>query len=135
MASCAAGTSVAVKDQRYRLYLLSDVGAEGAVDQQFVRQPGDGLSDEGYWGGLAYISARETTVGAQAQHVVIYDVPLDDNIPLVNGSDAVLAKLGAGNEEVQFLKVRGVGLLPGTREKLARTEDVSDENWAERLTA
>ena len=125
---------MAVKDQRYRIYLLDDVGEGGTIDQRYVRQPGDGLPDGGYWGGLAYISARETTVGAQGQHVVIYDVPMDDNTPLVNGSDAVLAKLGAGNEEIQFLKVRGVGLLPGTREKIARTEDVSDENWPDRLT-
>jgi hypothetical protein len=124
---------VAEKPKRIRVYILEDVGEDGAVNQMYVRQPSQ-KNDQGYWAGLAYISGRETTVGSQAQHTVLYDVPMDDHVPVSNSDDCVLAVLGADNEEVQFLKVLSVGLLPATREKIARTMDVSDENWADRLT-
>ncbi len=126
---------MAEKPKRIRVYVLEDVGEDGAVNQMYVRRPNEAKADQGYWAGLAYISGRETTVGAQGQHTVIYDVPMDDHVPVSNSDDAVLAVLGADNEEVQFLKVLSVGLLPATREKIARTIDVSDENWADRLTA
>lgn len=125
---------MADKPSRFRLYTLSDVGADGAIDQQYVRVPSS-KDDEGYWGGVAPISAREKTVGTQAEHVIIYDVTMWDSVPLDNTDDAVLAVLGAENEEVQFLKVQGVMLLRLTREKQARCLDVSDENWPDRLTA
>lgn len=126
---------MAVKNDRARIYKLSEVGSNGAIDQQYVRQVGDGLLDEAYWVGLAYISGRETTVGAQGQHTVLYDVVMDDTVPLENTDDAVIAVLGANDEEIQFVKVMSVGKLRTTGEKIARTNDVSDENWAERLTA
>lgn len=125
---------MAVKNDRARVYLLEDIGTDGAVNQMYVRQPSE-ESDEGYWVGLAYISGRETTVGAQAQHSVLYDVPMDDHVPVENTDDVVLAVLGTGNVEIQFLKVMSVGKLRTTGEKIARCIDVSDENWAERLTA
>jgi hypothetical protein len=124
---------VAVKDQRIRVYVLEDVGEDGAVNQMYVRQPSS-KGDQGYWGGLAYISGRETTVGSQAAHTVIYDVVLDDHVPVENEDDCVLSVLGEDDDEVQFLKVLSVGKLRATREKIARTLDVSDENWADRLT-
>jgi hypothetical protein len=124
---------MAVKNDRVRVYLLDDVGEAGAVSQMYVRQPST-ESDQGYWAGLAYISGRETTVGAQAEHVVIYDVVMDDHVPVENEDDIVIAVLGQGEEEIQFLKVYSVGKLRTTGEKIARTEDVSDENWTDRLT-
>lgn len=116
---------MAVKNDRIRVYLLTDVGVDGAVDMSYVRQASD-ATDEGYWGGLAYISGRETSVGAQAEHVVIYDVVMDEGVPLYNTSDAILARLGANNEETQFLKVLSLGHLRSTGEKIARCLDVSD---------
>lgn len=124
---------MAVKDQRIRIYLLQDTGTGGAMNQQYVRRPSS-KGDQGYWGGVAYISGREQTVGAQAEHVVSYDVVLDDHVPVENGSDAVITVLGAGDDEVQFLKVLSVGKLRSTREKIARCLDVSDEDWTTRLT-
>jgi hypothetical protein len=116
---------VAVKNDRIRVYLLEDVGEDGNVDMQYVRQPSD-QADQGYWAGLAYISGREGLVGAQAEHVVIYDVVMDDHVPLYNTSDARLTVLGNGAEEIQRLKVMSVGLLRSTGEKLARCLDISD---------
>ena len=116
---------MAVKNDRIRVYLLEDVGEDGAVDMQYVRQPST-ESDEGYWAGLAYISGHEKSVGAQAEHVVIYDVVMDTHVPLENTSDAILAVLGEDNDEGQFLKVLSVGLLKLTGEKIARCLDVSD---------
>jgi hypothetical protein len=116
---------VAVKPDRIRIYELSDVGTDGAVDMQYVRQPST-QTDEGYWAGLAYITGHEKSVGAQAEHVVSYDVVVDDHVPLANTSDAIIARLGADNEETQFLKVLSVGFLRSTNEKIARCLDVSD---------
>lgn len=124
---------MAVKNDRARVYALDDVGEDGAINQMYVREPST-ESDQGYWVGLAYIAGRETTVGAQAEHIVTYDVVMDDHVPVENGDDCVLAVLGEGNEEIQFLKVMSVGNLRTTGEKIARTMDVSDENWTERLT-
>ena len=116
---------MAVKNDRIRIYVLQDVGEDGNVDMQYVRQPSD-ASDQGYWAGLAYISGRETLMGAQAEHVVIYDVVMDDHVPLYNTTDARLTVLGSGEEEIQRLKVLSVGLLRSTGEKLARCLDISD---------
>jgi hypothetical protein len=116
---------MAVKNDRIRVYLLEDVGTDGAVEMSYVRQPSD-ENDEGYWAGLAYISGREVSVGAQAEHVVIYDVVMDDHVPLYNTSDAIIARLGEDNDEEQFLKVLSVGHLRSTGEKIARCLDVSD---------
>lgn len=125
---------MAVKNDRARVYALEDIGEDGAVNQMYVRQSSQEI-DQAYWVGLAYISGRETTVGAQGQHTVLYDVVMDDHVPVENNDDLVLAVLGEGEEEIQFLKVMSVGKLRTTGEKIARTFDVSDENWAERLTA
>ena len=116
---------MAVKPDRIRIYELTDVGTDGAVDMQYVRQPST-QTDEGYWAGLAYITGHEKSVGAQAEHVVSYDVVMDDHVPLANTSDAIIARLGADNEETQFLKVLSVGFLRNTNEKIARCLDVSD---------
>jgi hypothetical protein len=116
---------VAVKNDRIRVYVLEDVGEDGNVDMQYVRQP-SAASDQGYWAGLAYISGRETLVGGQAEHVVIYDVVMDDHVPLHNNTDARLTVLGADEDEVQRLKVMSVGRLRSTGEKLARCLDISD---------
>jgi hypothetical protein len=116
---------VAVKNDRIRVYLLEDVGTDGTVDMQYVRQPST-ASDEGYWCGFAYISGRETSVGAQAEHVVTYDAVMDDHVPIYNTSDAVITRLGAGDDEVQQYKVLSVGHLRDTGEKIARCLDVSD---------
>ena len=116
---------MAVKNDRIRIYVLQDVGEDGNVDMQYVRQPSD-ATDQGYWAGLAYISGRETLMGAQAEHVVIYDVVMDDHVPLYNTTDARLTVLGSGEEEIQRLKVMSVGLLRSTGEKLARCLDISD---------
>jgi hypothetical protein len=118
---------VAVKNDRIRIYVLTDVGEDGNVDQQYVLQPSS-ESDQGYWAGLAYISGREGMVGAQAEHVVMYDVVMDDHVPLYNTTDARLTVLGEGEEEIQRLKVQSVGMLRSTGEKLARCLDISDEN-------
>lgn len=118
---------MAVKPDRFRIYKLQDVGTDGNVDQQYVLEAST-ANDEGYWGGVSPISARETTVGAQGQHVVIYDVTMDDTVPLANGDDARLAVLGPDDAEVQILQVRAVMLLRVTREKQARCEEVSDAN-------
>lgn len=124
---------MAVKNDRARIYALDDIGEGGDVDQTYARQS-SGDSDEAYWVGLAYIAGRETTVGAQAEHTVIYDVVMDDHVPVENDDDVVIVVLGAEDAEIQFLKVLSVGKLRQTGEKIARTIDVSDENWADRLT-
>jgi hypothetical protein len=116
---------MAVKNDRVRIYALEDVGIDGAVDMQYVRQPSN-ESDEAYWAGLAYITGHEKSVGAQAEHVVSYDLVMDDHVPVENTSDIIIARLGADNEETQFLKVLSVGYLRTTGEKIARCLDVSD---------
>ena len=116
---------MAVKNDRIRLYLLQDVGTDGNSDQQYVLEASD-EADFGYWAGLAYISGREAAVGTQADHVVIYDVVMDDHVPLYNASDARIVLLGAGETEVQRLRVLSVGLLRTTGEKVARCLDISD---------
>ena len=116
---------MAVKNDRIRLYLLQDVGTDGNSDQQYVLEASD-EADFGYWAGLAYISGRQATVGTQADHVVMYDVVMDDHVPLYNASDARIVLLGAGETEVQRLRVLSVGLLRTTGEKVARCLDISD---------
>jgi hypothetical protein len=116
---------VAVKNDRIRVYVLDDVGEDGNSVPQYVLQSST-AADQGYWAGLAYISGRETLTGAQAEHVVIYDVVMDDHVPLHNATDARLTVLGADEEEVQRLKVMSVGRLRSTGEKLARCLDISD---------
>ena len=116
---------MAVKNDRIRLYLLQDVGTDGNSDQQYVLEASD-EADFGYWAGLAYISGREAAVGTQADHVVMYDVVMDDHVPLYNASDARIVLLGAGETEVQRLRVLSVGLLRTTGEKVARCLDISD---------
>jgi hypothetical protein len=116
---------VAQKPDRIRIYLLEDVGTDGNSDMQYVLQPSE-ANDSGYWAGLAYISGREVSVGAQAEHVVLYDVVMDAHVPLHNTSDARLTRLGADEEEVQRLKVLSVGILRSTAEKVARCLDISD---------
>jgi hypothetical protein len=116
---------VAQKPDRIRIYVQADTGTDGNPDSRYVLQASD-ASDQGYWAGLAYISGRETMVGAQAEHVVIYDVVMDDHVPLHNASDARLTLLGAEEAEVQRLKVLSVGLLRSTGEKVARCLDISD---------
>jgi hypothetical protein len=116
---------VAVKNDRIRVYDLRDVGTDGNSDMQYVLSPSD-ASDQGYWAGLAYITGREVGVGGQAEHVVHYDVVMDEHVPLYNASDARLTLLGAGQTEVQRLKVLSVGLLRTTGEKVARCLDISD---------
>ena len=116
---------MAVKNDRIRVYELEDVGTDGAVDMQYVRQPST-ESDEAYWAGLAYISGHEKGVGAQAEHVVIYDVVMDAHVPIANTSDCIIVRLGEGDEEEQKLKVLSVGHLRSTGEKIARCLDVSD---------
>jgi hypothetical protein len=125
---------MAVKDQRIRIYVLEDVGEDGAINQMYVRRA-SAKDDQGYWGGVNPDSMRETTVGAQGAHKVLYGVVMDDTVPLVNGDDAVIAVLGADDEEIQWMKVEAVMLLRPTREKKARCTEDSDENWADRLTA
>lgn len=116
---------MAQKPNRIRIYVLQDVGEDGNVDMQYVRQPSN-ESDQGYWGGLAYISGREVLTGGQAEHVVIYDVTMDDHVPLYNATDARITVLGANETEIQRLKVLSVGLLRSTGEKQARCLDISD---------
>ena len=116
---------MAVKDDRIRVYEQTDVGEDGTVDMQYVRQPST-ADDEGYWAGLAYISGHERGVGAQAEHVVIYDVVMDAHVPIQNTSDCIIVRLGVDNEEEQKLKVLSVGHLRSTGEKIARCLDVSD---------
>jgi hypothetical protein len=117
---------VAVKNRRIRIYKLEDVGEDGAVDMQYVRQPSR-ANDEGYWGGLAYITSKARMVGAQTTHDVLYDVPMDVTVPLENSEDAIITILGAGNEEIKKLQVLGVGELEAsTGEKIAKCVEVSD---------
>jgi hypothetical protein len=117
---------VAVKNRRIRIYLLEDVGVDGAVDMQYVRQPST-ADDEGYWGGLAYTNAKARVVGAQLSHEVLYDVPMDVTVPLENGDDAIITILGAGLAEIKMLQVLGVGHLEATTgEKIAKCIEVSD---------
>jgi hypothetical protein len=129
MASCAAGTStgtpVAVKNDRILIYLLTDTGEDGEVNMQYVLSPSD-ADDLGYWGGFAYISGREKLVGAQAEHVVIYDVVMGEHVPVENTSDAIITRLP---DETQRLKVHSVGYLRSTGEKIARCSDVSDADY------
>lgn len=124
---------MAVKNDRARVYLLQDIGTDGAMAQMYVRQPST-EADEAYWVGLAYISGHEKTVGTQAEHVVIYDVVMDDHVPVENNQDIVVAVLGESDAEIQYVKVLSVGKLRATGEKIARSLDVSDEDWASRLT-
>jgi hypothetical protein len=116
---------VAVKDDRIKVYLLDDTGSDGAVAPAYVLSPSN-ESDQGYWAGLAYISGHEKLVGGQAEHVVIYDVTMDDHVPLYNATDARITVLGAQETEIQRLKVMSVGLLRSTGEKQARCLDISD---------
>jgi hypothetical protein len=116
---------VAVKDDRIKVYLLDDVGTDGEVSPQYVLQPSN-ESDQGYWAGLAYITGREKLVGAQAEHVVTYDVVMDQHVPVENTSDCIITRLP---EETQRLKVHSVGYLRSTGEKIARCSDVSDADY------
>ncbi len=113
---------MAVKDERIRVYALTDTGEDGQVNMQYVLQPSE-QSDLGYWAGTAYISGRAKLVGAQFEHVVIYDVPIDDHVPITNKSDAVIAFLPDLTERYQ---VQSVGRIPKTAEKIVRCLDVSD---------
>ena len=116
---------MAVKNDRIRVYLLTDTGTDGEVAMAYVRQSST-ASDEGYWAGLAYIAGREKLVGAQAEHVVTYDVVMDTNVPVENTSDAIITRLP---DETQRLKVHSVGYLRSTGEKIARCSDVSDADY------
>ncbi len=116
---------MAVKNDRIRIYKLDDIGEDGEVNMAYVRQPST-KPDEGYWGGVAFISSYEKMVGAQAEHVVIYDVVVDRTVPLKNTDDAVITVLGEDNDEVQSLKMQALGELRSTGEKIARCFDVSD---------
>lgn len=116
---------MAVKNDRIKVYLLTDTGTDGEVNMAYVLSPSD-QSDLGYWAGLAYISGREKLVGAQAEHVVIYDVVMDDHVPVGNTSDAIITRLP---DETQRLKVHSVGHLRSTGEKIARCSDVSDADY------
>jgi len=115
---------MAVKNERILVYLLRDTGTDGEVNMQYVLSPSE-QSDQGYWAGLAYISARTTMVGAQEEHVALYDVPMDDHVPIENSSDAIIVYIATG----QRLKVHGVGYLRSTGEKIARCSDVSDAEY------
>jgi hypothetical protein len=117
---------MAVKNRRIRIYLLEDVGEDGAVDMQYVRQPST-ADDEGYWGGLADISGLARVVGAQLSHQVRYVVPMDVTVPLKNSDDAIITVLGADLEEFIKLQVLSVSHLEAsTGEKIARCIEVSD---------
>jgi hypothetical protein len=116
---------VAVKDDRIKVYLLDDTGSDGAVAPAYVLSPSN-ESDQGYWAGLAYIVGREKLVGAQAEHVVTYDVVMDQHVPVENTSDCIITRLP---EETQRLKVHSVGYLRSTGEKIARCSDVSDADY------
>lgn len=113
---------MAVKEQRILLYVLGDAGTEGSVDQTYQLQPSV-ESDAGYWAAVSYISGHEKTMGTQAEHTVLYDVTMGTEIPLHNGTDAILTVLP---DEVPRLKVLSVGNLYTTGEKQARCVDVSD---------
>ena len=116
---------MAVKNDRIRVYLLQDTGEDGEVNMQYVLSPSV-EDDEGYWAGLAAISIRERLVGAQAEHVALYDVTMDDHVPLFNTSDAIVTLLP---DETTRLKVHGVMMLRTTGEKQARCSDVSDADY------
>lgn len=116
---------MAVKNDRIKVYLLTDTGEDGEVNMQYVLDPSN-QDDLGYWAGLAFIAGREKLVGAQAEHVVIYDVVMDDHVPIENTSDAIITRLP---DEVQRLKVHSVGYLRSTGEKIARCSDVSDADY------
>jgi hypothetical protein len=115
---------VAVKDQRILIYLLTDVGVDGNVDQQYVLVPST-ASDQGYWASVSYIGGREKTVGAQAEHVVVYDVTTWDSAPLFNSQDLRVTVLP---DESPVLQVRSVAKLYVTGEKQSKCEEVSDAN-------
>jgi hypothetical protein len=116
---------MAVKNDRIKVYLLTDTGTDGEVNMEYVLDPSN-ESDSAYWAGLAYIAGREKLVGAQAEHVVIYDVVMDDHVPVENTSDAIITRLP---DETQRLKVHSVGYLRSTGEKIARCSDVSDADY------
>jgi hypothetical protein len=116
---------MAVKNDRVRVYLLTDTGSKGKTAPAYVLNASN-ESDLGYWAGLAYIAGREKLVGAQAEHVVIYDVVMDDHVPVENTSDCIITRLP---DEAQRLKVHSVGYLRSTGEKIARCSDVSDADY------
>lgn len=115
---------MAVKNQRVRLYKMADVGSDGNTDQSYVLQSSN-ATDAAYWAAVSYISGRDSTVGGQAEHVVIYDVTVDTVVPVANTDDAVFTVMP---DETQVLKIQSVGLLFNTGEKQARCLDVSDAN-------
>jgi len=116
---------VAVKNDRIRVYRLTDTGTDGEVNMAYVLDPSQ-QDDLAYWAGLAYITGRERLVGAQAEHVVTYDVVMDDHVPVDNTSDVIITRLP---DETQRLKVHSVGYLRSTGEKIARCSDVSDADY------
>ena len=116
--------AVAVKNERIRVYLLEDTGTDGEVNMRYVLDPSN-ESDLGYWAGLSYISGRSKMVGAQEEHVALYDVPMDDHVPIQNTSDAIIVYIATD----QRLKVHSVGYLRSTGEKIARCSDVSDADY------
>jgi hypothetical protein len=116
---------VAVKNDRIRIYVLEDVGTDGNSDAQYVLQGSDD-TDQGYWAGVNYETARAVMVGGQIQHQVEYSVVSDAHVPLYNAADTRLTVLGAGQEEIQRLQVLSVGDLRSTGEKKARCLDISD---------
>jgi hypothetical protein len=114
---------VAVKNQRIRVYMLTDVGTDGRKDERYALLPSDD-SDGGFWGAVSFISQREGLIGAQAQRTVIYDVTTGTEVPYTLPScDGYITVLP---EEVQILRIMAVAEIYNTRERQARCLEASD---------
>jgi hypothetical protein len=116
---------MAVKNDRIRVYLLGDAGSKGKAAPVYRLSASD-ENDSGYWAGLSPSSIRARVVGAQLEHVVTYDVTMDDHVPVHNTSDAILTLMP---DETLRMHVQGLMLLRSTGEKQARVIDVSDADY------
>jgi hypothetical protein len=114
---------VAVKNQRIRVYLLTDEGADGHEDIRYTLQSSD-QADGGYWAAVSPISSREALVGGQAQRTALYDVTTGTEVPYtLPACDGYLTVLP---DETQILRINAVMELRNTGERQARCVEASD---------
>ncbi len=114
---------MAVKNQRIRVYMLTDTGTDGRKDEQYVLQPSE-QSDGGYWAAVSFVGQREQLVGAQAQRITTYDVTTGTETPYtLPNCDGYITVMPA---ETQILRINAVAELYNTGERQARCIEASD---------
>ena len=111
------------KNQRVRVYMLTDLGSDGREDVRYVLVP-SADSDAAYWAAVSFVSQREQLVGAQAQRVTTYDVTTGTEVPYTLPScDGYITVMP---NETQILRINAVAELYNTGERQARCIEASD---------